>query len=359
MAILCDQQNITISGTNTPVCDILVRISNIRPMEDSIDIQLDNSNISPQVNTTGNSFDYNNKLITLKLISKSTSEGTAIINVTVSDLPPDVATHRIDLIVEPWSTYTSDSALQEILIKLTDIDGAFINFFAEYGISDYKYINTEIVKEGNNVIVRANLKKLTTETLALPLLANVVITVVAVGIIFYAIGRIKDILIYAIEDLTNFGPKLTNDKLTGAGTEFVKNLSDDCVSKTCSDTTLTQDQKAECIKNCNVVILTNWKDYQNKVYPDADHSDLDTGKTNIQSCLDVYNLSTKTEVDYTTYINCVKVKNNSSVDPDKDKTLTVYKPNAQAGNKDETSLSTVLIIGAGLLGLAYLLGSRK
>ena len=57
-----------------------------------------------------------------------------------------VPTHRIDLVVRPWSWYDPNGAAQLIINKLIDIDGAITNFFAEYGIIDYQYINTDFYK---------------------------------------------------------------------------------------------------------------------------------------------------------------------------------------------------------------------
>lgn len=124
MAILCEQQNITISETNSLICDILVRISNIRSNESTIDVQIDNTFTNSGVSTEGNSFEYNENWITVKLISKDVLEGTAIINFTISDLPPLEATHYIQ--------YDLSDLPQEFLDLITSNITIINHKFGEY-----------------------------------------------------------------------------------------------------------------------------------------------------------------------------------------------------------------------------------
>lgn len=267
-----------------------------------------------------------------------------------------VPTHRIDLVVEPWSWYDPNGAAQLIINKLIDIDGAITNFFAEYGIIDYQYINTDIVTRANDVIIRINLRKTglgNQQYLAIPLVAKVIITMVVIGLIIVAIGKIIDLIFYAIDNLLGIGPTLNNESLTGAGDEFMKALMDGCVTKTCIDPSLSQDQKAACIKNCIDNSLINWKDYQNKIYPDGDHTPLDTGQTDVQTCYNTYNTSTKSPSDYTTYLDCIKIRRDSAVDNDKDNTLKVYDPAAPAGEKEKPGGGMGILL-AGALGFAML-----
>jgi hypothetical protein len=286
----------------------------------------------------------------------SAHNGDYIIIVPATVLVP---THRIDLIVRPWSWYDANGAAQLIINKLIDIDGAITNFFVEYGIIDYQYINTDIITSGNNVIIRINLrstglgKRYEQQYLAIPLVVKVVITMVVVGLIIVAIGKIIDLIFYAIDDLLGLGPALTNEKLTGAGDEFMKSLMDGCVTKTCIDPSLTQDQKAACVKNCVDNALINWKDYQTSIYPDGDHTPLDTGQTEVQVCYDTYNTSSKTPADYTIYLDCIKIKRDSAVDTDKDNTLDVYDPDAPAGEKEKPGAGLGILL-AGALGLVML-----
>jgi hypothetical protein len=264
-----------------------------------------------------------------------------------------VPTHRIDLVVEPWSWYDPNGAAQLIINKLIDIDGAITNFFAEYGIIDYQYINTDIITGQNNVIIRINLRNTGLGQLAIPLVAKVIITMVLVGLIIVAIGKIIDLIFYAIDNLIGLGPALNNENLTSAGDEYMKALMDGCVTKTCIDPSLTQDQKALCIKNCVDNALINWKDYQTKIYPDGDHAPLDTGQTEVQICYNTYNASSKTPTDFTTLLNCMKTKRDTAVDDDKDNTLEEYDPDAPAGEKEKSGGGMGLLV-LGAVGIVML-----
>jgi hypothetical protein len=156
MTILCENQNVEISGINTLICDMLIRISNIRPTESTIDVQLDNTYINPQVSTVGNSFEYNNKQITIKLISKSSS--SANISIKVEDLQPTEYTDTIKVYIKPWGWYTPNQAADKIVLKITDIMGGLLNYLST--ISNYSYIKTDVLVEGNYVTLNIRLKQL-------------------------------------------------------------------------------------------------------------------------------------------------------------------------------------------------------
>lgn len=284
--------------------------------------------------------------------------GDAGIVVTFDTIIP--YTHSLDLIVEPWSWYTPNGAVDAITQKLGDVNGTIINFFTHFGIIDYQYIGTEVFKNTNNeVIIRLKLKNTGILSMAAPLtIFYIAILIASIGLVLIFVGKIISYI---------FGDNrinLTNEQLTTAGQEFMKALTNDCETKTCSDPTLTQDQKVLCINNCVNSGLTRWKEYQTTIYPDADHTPLDTGLTNIQTCLDIYNTSNKTLIDYQTYINCNKVKRDEAIDSDKEKTLDTYDPNATAGGKDGPNnlLTTITWIGGGL-AVGYigykLLSSKK
>ncbi len=286
--------------------------------------------------------------------------GDYIIIVPATTLVP---THYIDIIIQPWSWYDPNGAAQLIINKLIDIDGAIVNFFADYGIVDYQYINTNVITGENRVTIRINLRSTSLgngqQYLAIPLIAKIVIIIAIIGLIIIAIGMIKDFIFRTVGNPLNLGPALTNDVLTSAGDEFMKSSMDGCETKTCSDPSLTQDQKAACIKSCVDNALTNWKNYQEKIYPDGDHTPLDTGIAEIQTCYDTYNASGKTPTDYTSLIDCMKVKRDSAVDIDKGNTLSVYKPDASAGEKEKSSSMGILILGAlGIVAIG-MMSSRK
>jgi len=262
-------------------------------------------------------------------------------------------THNLDLIVQPWSWYTPSGATDAITQKIIDINGSITNFFANYGIIDYTYVGTEIFTENDKVVIRIKLNKINTVTMGVPLLAQIVVLIASILFVISFIGRISS---YVFGD-NNIA--LTNEDLTSAGQEFTKNTMDGIV-EACSNPTYTQDQKATCIKDQTDNLLKNWKEYQTDIYPDADHTALDNGLTEIQLCYDTYNSSSKTSTDYQTLLDCTKTKREEAIDKDKDNTLETYDPDATAGEKESPSdLGKILLYGGvGLAGL-YVLTRKK
>lgn len=260
-----------------------------------------------------------------------------------------VITNYLDLIVEPWSWYTPEGAATEILTMVNDINGAILNFFATYGIVDYTYINTEVFTRGNNVIIRVNLTSTGLATM-FPLFIKIIVLLVAVGVIIVGIGPILDW--YWGE--TSQG--LTNQQLTDAGEELIVDTADGIKDACESDITLTQDQKVNCIKNQTDNLLDKWKNYQQKVYPDADHTPLDTARNNVQQCQDTYNSSSKTTADYEAFKTCITTETDNAIGEDKDNTLEVYPGSAPAGSKEvPTDLGKLLLYaGLGIVGLVII-----
>jgi hypothetical protein len=158
---------------------------------------------------------------------------------------------------------------------------------------------------------------------------------IIIGAVVAAFGALA--LVFSITDLlagsksTGQAPGLTNKQLTDAGAQFMTELMDGCVTKTCIDPTLTQDQKALCVKNCVDNGMTNWKDYQKNLFPNADHSPLDTGANDVQQCYNTYISSGKTATDFQTYLTCIKLKRDTAVQGDNANILKKYDPNAPAG----------------------------
>lgn len=100
MAIKC-QQTATISGINSLVCGKLIKIYDIRAYYETIDVLIEGQ-ISPQVGIVGNAFTINGERYLIQLVSKNVSAGTAVVQLTISDviippLPVDVPTHMVQL----------------------------------------------------------------------------------------------------------------------------------------------------------------------------------------------------------------------------------------------------------------------
>ncbi len=243
-----------------------------------------------------------------------------------------------DLICKPWSWYDAKGAAQAIILKLNDINGAIVNFFADYGIIDYTYVATRIFPKDDNVRIRVYLNKTGLSGMAIQLgLAEIGIILVTVASILIAIGGIYNYF----WGTTDKG--FTNGQFKDAEQQFLFDSIEDCAAETCSDPTLTQDQKATCIKKCVNTLLTNWKkDIKDVLYPKGDHTPLDDAVTHVQTCYDVYAASAKTTTDYQTFEDCTETEAKAGVIKDGNNTLAVYPADAAAGATatSETTTST-------------------
>ncbi len=181
----------------------------------------------------------------------------------------------------------------------------------------------------------------------------VAILYVALALLVYSIGSIISI------ELNKKSTGLNNQQLTNAGTTYVQSDIADCVAAVEAQN-ITQDQKAALITDCNRNNLGNWLDkYQKSVYPDADHTPLTTGITNVNSCNATYMASAKTAADYAAFKACLSSASTTAIQEDQKKTLEVYKPTAPATLKEvPTPWGTYILIAAGL-GIAYLFFSSK
>jgi hypothetical protein len=165
-----------------------------------------------------------------------------------------------------------------------------------------------------------------------PFPANLIIAGVIAVVAVLDIGyHITDLTSGATQSGTAKPPALSNQNLTDNTAKLIKGEIAGCSSKTCSDPTLTQNQKATCIANCVSNILTNFKTFQDANYANADHSGLTNAISDVQACLNAYNGSSKSAVDYNTYLSCVNAKTQAAVANDQSGTLKKYDPTASAG----------------------------
>lgn len=259
-------------------------------------------------------------------------------------------THNLDITLIPWSWYSPGGAVDEITTKISDINGSIMNLFEYYDIIDYQYIGTDVFTENNNVIIRVKLKSTNLESVGVPFLVYVAVFIAAIFFIVASIGRISG-YIFGLNKVA-----LTNEDLTTAGNTFGEDNIDGIITLGCADPSLTQDQKSICIKDNTINFLNNWKTYQETIYPDADHSSLENAITEVQTCYNIYNSSSKTISDYQTYIKCIKEKSKQDLDKDKTATLDVYKPDASAGEKEPqpNDIITTIAYVAGGLAFGYI-----
>jgi hypothetical protein len=192
MAILCEDTR-TISGSFISICSHLVKIYNIYPMYETIEVQVDNQ-IIPGVGNV--SVRINNEKVTMILLSKNAAAGTATIYFALESIeipPPTTAAYYLDFYVRPHSWFDANSAANAISLKLTDISGSIINELSKAGIIDWQYVKSEIIPEVgvNRVTIRTywnTASAMGIEILVTPFMALALIVGIALAIVVLAIG---------------------------------------------------------------------------------------------------------------------------------------------------------------------------
>jgi hypothetical protein len=118
----------------------LIRIDDIRPYYDTIDVQVE-GRVSPQVSSAGNAFTIGNERYKIELLSKNVAAGMAVVQLTISTIevippPVDVPTHMVQL---KLASNSNISQIQKNILNISDK-------LAEYIPHDpnVKYIRTEM-----------------------------------------------------------------------------------------------------------------------------------------------------------------------------------------------------------------------
>jgi hypothetical protein len=260
MGITCQDQR-TISTVSILICGHLVKISDQRVGHSTIDVQIANQ-IFPQVGLLASH--VGSEIWTLQLISKNDGAGTAVLKFTISDDPcigvtcPDAcagsdlqhytcdslydsnnipighkcvpdgspipnaiecaATHVFEIGIKPYSWYAPSDALNGVISKLGDINGALINAFTS--ITDYQYLGVDTIQDGNNVVIRMYLKKLSTISSMnpiawVPLIIIVAVIILAIGPIIYY--KVRDWYYQNILSIRTYTPAEVNQIIWGGG----------------------------------------------------------------------------------------------------------------------------------------------
>ena len=201
MGLICSSYNQTITTSNTLVCGYLIKISDMEPSLESIEILLD------EIQWVGigsgcNATQYNNVILSFHLVSKNINNNTAVIDLVESDNPcnsiscPDkcygtdlyyerctktydsdciptgyicekdtlkkedsplckIATHVLDLTISPYSWYSPQGAADYLITNLVSINGMIVNWLTPF--TGWTFIYTEIIIVGTNVIIRVHL----------------------------------------------------------------------------------------------------------------------------------------------------------------------------------------------------------
>jgi len=190
--------------------------------------------------------------------------------------------------------------------------------------------------------------------MAFPAIIPVAILYILISILIYLIGTVLSI------SFNKSDAGLTNQQITNAGTSLVIENIADCIASIESNTSLTQDERVPLIADCNTNNLQNWWDtYQKVVFPDADHSDLGKGITEVETCASTYFNSARSAADYAVFKTCSKTASDVAVKTDQAKTLEIYKPDASA-TKKEPGINYLLYISIGVAAIVvgYILSKK-
>jgi hypothetical protein len=250
-----------------------------------------------------------------------------------------MATHVLDIGVLPYSWYTPSSALSSMTTKLIAINGALLNLFTS--ITDYQYLGVDTFQDGNDVVIRIYLKKLSTIS-SMDIMTLIAWTplIIVVGAIILAIGpivyyKLRDWIYKNILSIRTYTAGEVNQIIWGGG-EFgdgiVKIQLDDCNTNFGSD--------AAGLKNCYKSVMCGAADgsVDSLGLPtsvDCTHQQVNQ---NIDACYTQYLV----DHDLVKFKDCVL----------KVKTDTGSKLQAEADKKSEGGGAGFLLLG--LVGIAIL-----
>lgn len=228
MPIICQSNDVIISGSNSVVCGYAIKISNIHSDTEGIEVTIDDVEFFDITEGYNSKIMSNNVILSHHLVSKNINNNTAVINITTSTNPcdpnpctdqicniiydvqriptgyecvhdVDTTTHFLDLIISPYSWYTPQGAADYLVTNLVGINGAIMNWLTP--LTGWTFLHTEIITDGSNVIIRVHLNDGSValsptifsasdiQTLAAPVAAAEIIILAAVaGVIFIAVG---------------------------------------------------------------------------------------------------------------------------------------------------------------------------
>lgn len=340
MAILCEDTR-AIGYGNITTCGHLVKIYNIEPYYETIEVLIDNQQIISGIGNVSVALapDFT-KRATINLLSKNVAAGTAMIRFAIESIevpPPATAAYYLDFYVKPHSWYDVNSAANAIALKLSDISGSIINELSKAGIIDWQYVSTEVIPESgvNRVTIRTywnTASAMGIEILVTPLMAFALIVGTAIAIVLLAIGIPFAWSLYkaqqAITQKTYTEPevgKLLNDIAEKEKVNCKNNNPNDPLGY------------AECVKSGVQSITQAGGDFFGK--PTITQTG-EFAASNIDKCIEQFNLN---QISGTQLEDCT----NKSVD---DVTKTITDQTKPTGFE----WGSLLLIGVGLLG-AYII----
>lgn len=339
MAILCEG-TIAIGYGNISICGHLIKIYNIEPYYETIEVLIDNQQIIPGIGNVAVSLapDFTKRAV-ISLLSKNAAAGSATIYFALEDIPPPppVAAYYLDFYVKPHSWYDVNGAANEITLKISDISGSIINELSKAGIIDWQYVSSEVIQEtgANKVTIRTywnTASAMGIQILITPVLAFALIVGTALAIVILAIGIPFAWSLYkaqqAITQKTYTEPEvgqLLNDIAEKEKVNCKNNNPNDPLGY------------AECVKSGVQSITQAGGDFFDK--PTITQTG-EFAASNVDKCIEQFNLG---QISGTQLEDCT----NKSVDAVKKTITDQTKPTG-------FEWGSLLLLGAGL-GLAYII----
>lgn len=199
-------------------------------------------------------------------------------------------THYIDISIKPYSWYSPQGAADWIITKSADINGALLNLFS--GITDWQYLQTDIITESNKVIIRIYLKDLNptassslsiTSLTPATLIAQIAAIVATLLYIVIAVGIIYSVQLITSTITSLFGKDYTKKEVGDYTNNTLAALIDDCKNQNLNNPLL----YADCVKRMIKIVADGAGDFFNDpTIPQAGT----TASTEIDLCTTQYNI---------------------------------------------------------------------
>jgi hypothetical protein len=264
------------------------------------------------------------------------------------------ATHNLDIYVDPHSWYTPGGAASQITNVLADVSGAIINGMAEAGLTNWTYLNTQIITETDRVIIRTYLKEVTPSPpftaypsllSAYPTLSSTcpdirtlalgpwVIIALAIGVVIIGIGIIVGYTLYRAA-ITLLGDTYTKEEVGQYTNDILERMMDNCSTNFPADPV----GYANCVKSGIQSVTGAAQDFFDD--PTIGQSG-QTASDNIDVCIQDYNNPSSPKYHDSVALKACTDQQNQNVQD------TVTNQTKSKGSP----FGALLIIGAGLIGM--------
>ncbi len=128
--------------------------------------------------------------------------GDAGVVITFTDVPiQPTYTHILEFRIRPWGWYTPNGAASALLLKMNDINGWSLNLIS--GLTDWQYVQSDIITDGNDVLIQCKFKNLSLASATMSIKPLVVQLGAIIETVFMLIGYAV-IIFLAVGYMTGF-----------------------------------------------------------------------------------------------------------------------------------------------------------